>query len=147
MRSRVAPTEHHNFQNVAFLSLWKNTWPFINQAWILYTQGCFVPILTWNVFFGKRNWPFIWINLNFLYPIMLCTKFGWFWKRRWKCEKFTDGPITGQITKRVWKRQTDDSKIFLYDVHMPNIDTLDRKKPTSIRIYKFEGHLHVEERG
>ena len=33
----------------------------------------------------KRAGPFIWINLNPLYPRMLCAKF---WRRRWKCEKF-----------------------------------------------------------
>ena len=29
---------------------------------------------------GKgRTWPFIWTNLNTLYPKMLCVKFGWSW--------------------------------------------------------------------
>ena len=43
----------------------------------------------------KRAWPFIWINLDPLHLRMLCDKFDlklaqWFWRRRWKCEKFTD---------------------------------------------------------
>ena len=27
----------------------------------------------------KRAWPFIWTNVNPLYPSMLCAKFGWNW--------------------------------------------------------------------
>ena len=27
--------------------------------------------------FWKRGWPFIWTNLNSLYPKMHCVKFGW----------------------------------------------------------------------
>ena len=48
----------------------------------------------------KKVWPFIWINMDLFYPSMLCAKFGrnslaqWFWRRRWKCEKFTDNRQT-----------------------------------------------------
>jgi hypothetical protein len=27
----------------------------------------------------KRTWFFIWTNLNFLYPRIICTKFDWIW--------------------------------------------------------------------
>ena len=27
----------------------------------------------------QRAWPFIWLNLNPLFPKMLCAKFGWNW--------------------------------------------------------------------
>jgi hypothetical protein len=27
----------------------------------------------------KKTWPFIWTNLNFLYPRIICTKFDWIW--------------------------------------------------------------------
>ena len=27
----------------------------------------------------KKAWPFIWTNLNSLYHMMLCDKFGWYW--------------------------------------------------------------------
>ena len=27
----------------------------------------------------RRMWPFIWTNLNFLHPRMLCAKIGWSW--------------------------------------------------------------------
>ena len=55
----------------------------------------------------KRAGPFIWINFNPLYPRMLCSKFclklaQWFKRRRWKCEKFTDGQTDKQTD-----RQTD----------------------------------------
>ena len=33
----------------------------------------------------KRGWPFIWTNLNPLYPKMLCAKWGWNWTNgRWE---------------------------------------------------------------
>ena len=37
---------------------------------------CFVNILLVSPL-GKGAWPFIWINLNSIYPRMLCAKFGW----------------------------------------------------------------------
>ena len=41
----------------------------------------------------KRVRPFIWTNLNPLHPRTLCQVLlkmaQWFWRRRWKCEKFT----------------------------------------------------------
>ena len=47
----------------------------------------------------KRAGPFIWTNLNPLYPRMLCAKFGWNWpsgsgEEDWKCEKFTTTTMT-----------------------------------------------------
>ena len=46
---------------------------------------CFVIISPWI-----RAWPFIWTNLNPLYPRILCAMFGWFWRRRWTGEKFIE---------------------------------------------------------
>jgi hypothetical protein len=31
------------------------------------------------VFPLKKTWPFIWINLNYRYPWLICTKFDWIW--------------------------------------------------------------------
>ena len=55
----------------------------------------------------EKGGPFIWKNWNSHHPMILCAKF-WlkltlcFWKRRWKCGKFTDR----QIDRRTDKRQS-----------------------------------------
>ena len=71
----------------------------------------FVIISPW-----KRVYPFLWTNLIPLYPRMLCAKFGWklaqwFWRRRWKYEKFTD-----KWTDR-WT--TGDQKILSFQLRWP----------------------------
>ena len=55
---------------------------FISSTYFYYC----VIISTW-----KMAGPLIWINLNPLHPRMPCAKSQWFWRRRGKCEKFTDG--------------------------------------------------------
>ena len=47
----------------------------------------------------KRAGPIICTNLNPLHPRMPCAKFWlklteWFWRKRWKCEKFTTTTTT-----------------------------------------------------
>ena len=86
------------------------------QTCIPFTQGCFVPSLVEIGLLGlekriflilsmyvcyiiiffpwKRAWPFIWINLNPLYPRMLCTKFGWNWPRWAKNKEHTHLHVT-----------------------------------------------------
>ena len=59
----------------------------------------------------KRAGPFIWTNLNPLHPRMLCAK--WFWRRRWQCEKFTDGR-----TDRRTDGQTDDGREVIRKAHL-----------------------------
>ena len=48
----------------------------------------------------KGHWLFIWINLKSLPNDALCKVWlklaKWFWRRRWKWEKFTDGRTDGQ---------------------------------------------------
>ena len=44
---------------------------------------------------GERVWSFIWTNLNFLYPRMICAKLGWKWPGGSGEEKFTDGRTAG----------------------------------------------------
>ena len=52
----------------------------------------------------EKDGSFIWINLNPLYPRILCAKFcwnwpsTWFWRRRWKCGKFTATTTTMTTT-------------------------------------------------
>ena len=94
---------------------WKRGGPLFEETWVYFTIGCFVPgfveiglvVLEKKIskfcqcIFGisllssleKRAWPFIWTNLNPLYPRMLCAKFGLngFLRRKWKCEQITDG--------------------------------------------------------
>ena len=74
---------------------WKRSCPIISpkdalcQIWLIVKQWvwrrrfflissmyfrCFVIISPW-----KRAWPFIWTNLKFHNPRMLCVKFGWTW--------------------------------------------------------------------
>ena len=65
----------------------------------------FVIISPW-----KRAGSFIWTNLNSHHPRMLlckvCLKLAqWFWRRRWKCVKFTDGRTDGRTD-----RQTTDDR-------------------------------------
>ena len=64
----------------------------------------FVIISPW-----KRGWPFIWIKLaspshkNALCQVWLKLAL-WFWRRKWKCEKFmdrwTDGPSDWQMDRQ-----------------------------------------------
>ena len=70
-------------------------WSLFVKSWVPFTQGCFVPslveigrmVLEKKIFYllkyftspRKRAWPFIWTNLNPLYPRMLCAVFGWNW--------------------------------------------------------------------
>ena len=81
--------------------LGKGRGPSFEQTWILITQEGIVPSLVeigpevlekkdfWilSMYFRyfviisllKKAWPFIWTNLNSLYHMMLCDKFGWYW--------------------------------------------------------------------
>ena len=109
--------------------LWKEGGPSFDLTLVPFTQRCFVPslvefsplILEKKIFFISsmyfryfvhispfpRAGPFIWTNLNPLYPRMLCAKFGWNWpsgsgeedeyvkslrqwqqRRRWKTKYF-----------------------------------------------------------
>ena len=64
----------------------------------------FVIISPWKI-----AWPFIWTILNPLHPRMAQR----FWRRRWKCEKFTDGQTDdGQqvIRKLIWDFSSGELK-------------------------------------
>ena len=110
------------FRYFIMISPWKGWDPSFEQTWIPFTQGCFVPSL---VEFGKRRFlnfinlfslflimspwkrtgPFFWTKLESPSPKdALCqvwlTLTLWFWRRRWKCDKFTPTTTTtdnGQI--------------------------------------------------
>ena len=101
-------TSFFNFVNVfsllgnylfIYLFIGKGLGPSIEQTWIPFTFGCFMPRLVeigpgfWirrlfnfvNVFSLflnylplKSAWPFIWTNFT-LHPRMLYAKFGWYW--------------------------------------------------------------------
>ena len=80
------------FRYFAFISLWKGAESpspkgDFCQVWLNLAQWfrrrffnssmyfCyFVIISPWN-----RAWSFLWTNLNYLHPRMLCPKFGWNW--------------------------------------------------------------------
>ena len=123
-----------NFVNVFFdillLSRLENGWdPSLEQTWIPFTQGCFVPIL---VIFGSSNmekiiWNFVSVYLHFI-NISLANERGsslnklefplprdvlfqvwlklakWSWRWRWKCEMLATTTTTttdnGQILIR-----------------------------------------------
>ena len=62
----------------------------------------------------KRAGPFIWTNLNPLYPRMLCAKFGWNWPSG-SGEEYenvkslqTDGRTDGQTDRQTDRQKTDD---------------------------------------
>ena len=78
-------------------SFWKYYWchPSFKQIWILFTLECFLPSLSWLCCSGEEDfkcrqcilpmislwyqpWPFIWTNLNPLYPrnafCLVCLK-------------------------------------------------------------------------
>ena len=91
--------------------------PSFEQIWVLITQGCFVPSLVeiGSVVLRRRFFNFV--NVFSLFRNYLPLEKGgahylnklespspkdalcqvwlklaqWFWRRRWKCEKFTDG--------------------------------------------------------
>ena len=84
------------FRYFVIISPWKRVWPFIEQTWIPFTQGCFVPslfeidlvdfkilLMYFRIFLIISPWkkagPFIWTNLNPLHRKMHCVKFGWNW--------------------------------------------------------------------
>ena len=76
--------------------------------------------------------PFIWPNLNPLHPGILSAKFGWnwpsgFWRRRWKCVKFTDGQTDRQRTTGDQKSSLELScqvslkaQVIKQEVHRPH---------------------------
>ena len=84
------------------ISSWNGAGSFIWKNWTPVTQECFVSffveislvvleekIINFRQYIfaryfiiispRKRTWPFIWTNLNPLYPSMLCAKFNWNW--------------------------------------------------------------------
>ena len=84
------------FHYVAIMSSWKNACSFILTNWnsILCAKfGWNRPICSekdfqeLSIYFHlvamtplrQRTRPFIWTNLNPLYPMILCSKFGWNW--------------------------------------------------------------------
>ena len=114
-----------NFCYFVIICPWKRAWLFFYHTWILFSQGCFEPrlleigpvvldkkifklhlcIFTIFVIISpcKWAWPFIWTNLNPLYPKMLFAKFGWlgqlFWSRKWKVYRQTDRRTMGDKKK------------------------------------------------
>ena len=79
----VGGSGEEDFSNIVnVFSLFRNYFPFgigwgpsFEQTWIPFTQGCYVPSL---------------VELA-----------QWFWRRRWKCEKFTTTPTTTMTTTTV----------------------------------------------
>jgi len=87
------------FKGFCYISLYKNTWPFVTpesifeQNWISLSQGCPMPNINafWPVVRQKKIYqhfpywtpkevsPFIWTNMNPHPPCMFPTKFGWNW--------------------------------------------------------------------
>ena len=88
------------FHYFVIISPWERAWPFIwtnlnplhprmlcakfGWNWL---SGSGEDFLISSMYFHyfviispwERAWPFIWTNLNPLYPRMLCAKFGWNW--------------------------------------------------------------------
>ena len=112
------------------ISPWKRAGPFIWKTWIPFTQGCFVPSLVEigsvvlekkifynfvNVFSLFRNYLPLEkggaLHLNKLESPSpkdaLCQVWmklaQWFWRRRWKCEKFTTTTTT--TTDKFWSEK------------------------------------------
>ena len=102
---------------ILFLSLLGNGWdPSFEQTWIPFIQGCFVPSLVdigpidSSMYFryfviispSKRAGPFVWTNLNPLYPKSLVEIGPVVLEKRmklWKVYKQTDGRwTTGEST-------------------------------------------------
>ena len=121
------------FHYFVIISLWKGQGPLFKQTWITIQGGfvsslvefgpvvlekkifkfclCIFPIL-WLPPLGKGLGPSFWINLNPLHSRMHCAKFGWnwwFWRRRWKCEKFTTTTPT---------MKTDNRQILIRKAHL-----------------------------
>ena len=58
-------------------------------------------------------WPFIWTNMTPLYPRMLCAK--WFWRIRWRYRKLTDGQTDERRSKKLTKRGEESvSETYMY---------------------------------
>ena len=116
---------------------WEGHGPWIEQIWLPFTRGYFVPSLVevgpvvleekifqsfqWNFtisqFFPfEKDMVFIWPNLNSHYPGMLCAKFGWNWPNG-SGEEYvksvrTDGRTDGR-TDRHGRWTTDDQESSL----------------------------------
>ena len=74
------------------------------QVWLKLAQWNFVYVFLLFRYYhlSFRAWPFIFTNLNPLYPMILCAKFGWNWptgsgRRELKCEKLKT-PTTTTIS-------------------------------------------------
>ena len=126
-----------NFINV--FSLFRNYLPlekgralYLNKTLIPFTQGWFEPVEIGSVVLEKENfWNFVNVFLPFcnylplkksrvldfnklesLHPRMLCAKLAqWFWRRRWKFEKFTTTPTTTSTTTTT--TTTDNGQILI----------------------------------
>ena len=128
------------FRYFVIISPWKRAVPFIWTNSNLFIQGCFVPILVENgsVILEKKFFHFV--NVFTLFRNYLPLEKGgalhlnklespslrntlcqvwlklaqWFWRRRRKCEKFTDRQTDrqtdGQMDRRTDRQTTCDQK-------------------------------------
>ena len=69
----------------------------------------FVIISPW-----ERAGPFIWINLNALYPRMLCAKFGW----NWPSGSGEEDENVKSLRKRRRTTTTDNGQILIRKAHL-----------------------------
>ena len=89
---------HHKMIYAKFAWNWPSSYGEEDLLISLIYFCYFIIISPW-----KRAGPFIWAILNPFHLRMICAKFGcnwaqWFWRRRWKCEKFTDRRSDGWTT-------------------------------------------------
>ena len=104
------------FCNALLSTLWIGRGPLYEQTWIPVTQECFLPSLVklaqwfWRRFsFGKgrrtsfeqTRFPFIFF---FFALCQIWLKLVQLFRRRWKCEKFTDGRMDKfRVNSRIFR--------------------------------------------
>ena len=95
------------------------SWKAFNRKMLSILFWGFAIISPWEMM-----WPFIWTNVHPLLKDALCQvclKLAqWFWRKRWKCEKFTDIQTTDNqksLLELRWVEKHSTEKITQFKIH------------------------------
>ena len=73
----------------------------------------------------KRAGPFIWTNMNPLYPRMLCAKFGWYWPSGSGIEDETMKSLRQQRQRRQRQRRRTTDKFYKLNIIVLHVTVIE----------------------